>query len=289
MLATLAIFDFACLSSVHPVLFQIGSLLAPSYGACAALGVLLALGLAQFTAPRCGLNSRHAWNMLVLAVFASIAVSRLVLIAMNFSDLRRHPTWLLAVAMVHHPLLAAIGITGAALAVIGYARWMKLSLAAVADCLAAPVSLGIAAEQIGALLAGSDFGRDSGAHSMLGAVTYSSELAARWSGTPLGVPLYPVQAYAALGALLLAGIVCALLFYPRYPRRRGDVAGIWLGGAGVLLFLTELFRDWDGRGVVFHGFADIPQLVGLGMVLLSGLALLDWRPSSAAAGKVHDV
>ena len=281
----LAIPSFNSLSFVHPVLLQVGPLLVPSYGACAALGVLLALGLAQWTSRRTGLNPRHAWNMIVLAVFASLAVSRLVLIALNLSDLRRHPSWLLAVAMVHHPLLAAVGIVSGAAAVMIYARWMNLPLAAVADCLAAPVSVGMAAEQVGALLAGSDFGRESASNSLLGAVTYSNELAARWSGTPLEVPLYPVQAYAALGALLLAAIVFAWLYL---PRRDGDVAGIWLGGAGVLLFLTEIFRDWEGRGVVFDELVDIPQLVGLGMVLLGGAVLLDWQRGSAMAEKVHN-
>jgi phosphatidylglycerol:prolipoprotein diacylglycerol transferase len=270
---------------MHPVLFQIGSLVVPSYGACAALGVLLALWLAQATARRVGHDPRHAWNMLVLAVFASIVASRMVLIAMNLSDLRKHPSWLLAIAMVHHPLLAALGVAGGVCAVVGYARWAKLPLWAVADCLAAPVSLGLAAEQVGALLAGSDFGRDSASSSVFGAVTYSSGLAARWSGTPLGIPLYPVQAYAAVGALLLAGIA---FFWLYLPHSKGDVTGVWLLGAGMLLFVTEIFRDWEGRGVVLAGLADIPQLVGLGMVLLGGALLMDWRPRTATTGKVHD-
>lgn len=270
---------------MHPVLVQIGPLLVPSYGVCAALGVLLALALAQLTARKTRLDPRHAWNMLVLAVFAALAVSRLLVILLNLSDLRRHPSWLLAVAMVHHPLLAAAGIAGGSAAVVVYARWARLLLPAVADCLAAPVTLGIAAEQVGALLAGSDFGRESASNSTLGAVTYSSELAARWSGTPLGVPLYPVQAYAALGALLLAGITLACLWLPRRP---ADAAGVWLIGAGVLLFVTEMFRDWEGRGVLLQGIADIPQLVGLGLVLCGGLVLIDWR-GHGMAGKVHDV
>jgi phosphatidylglycerol---prolipoprotein diacylglyceryl transferase len=271
---------------MHPVLFQFGALVVPSYGACAAFGVLLALGLAQATARRSRLDPRHAWNMLVLAVFASLAVSRLLLIAMNLSDLRKHPSWLLAIAMVHHPLLAAVGMAGGAGAILGYARWAKLPLLAVMDCLAAPISLGMAAEQVGALLAGSDFGRESASSSMFETVTYSNEIAARWSGTPLGVALYPVQAYAAVGAILLAGIVyCWLLL----PRRMGDVAGVWLVGSGVLLFVTEMFRDWEGRGVLLGGIADIPQLVGLGMVLLGAALLLDWQRGSRRVGKVHDV
>jgi phosphatidylglycerol:prolipoprotein diacylglycerol transferase len=260
---------------VHPVLFQIGSLLVPSYGACAAVGVLLALWLAQFAARRTGLDPRHAWNMLVLAVFAALTISRLLLIVMNLSDLRRHPTWLLAIAMVHHPLLAAVGILGGGVAVLIYTRWARLPLFSVADCLAAPVALGIAAEQLGALLAGSDFGRESASISQLGAVTYSNELAARWSGTPVGVALYPVQAYAAIGALLLAAIAFGWLLLPR--RRAGDAAGVWLIGTGVLLFVTEIFRDWEGRGVVLGGLVDTPQLVGLGLVALGGVVLWDWR------------
>lgn len=267
---------------MHPVLFQIGSLVVPSYGACAALGVLLALGLAQLTAKRTGLDSRHAWNMLVLAVFAALSVSRLLLVAMNLSDLRAHPRWLLAVAMVHHPLLAAIGIASGLIAVIWYALWIKLPLRLVADCLATPIFLAAAAEQLGALLEGSDYGSETSA---AWAITYSSPLAARWSGTPLGVPLHPVQAYAAIGSVLLAAIVYGWMFV---PRRSGDAAGVALIGAGALLFTTEIFRDWEGRGALLVGLVDIPQLVGLGMVLLGGLVLLDWR-GNAAAEKVSDV
>ena len=262
---------------MHPVLFKLGSLVIPSYGAVAALGVLLALALAQFTAKQTGLDPRHAWNMLVLAVFASIAASRLTLIVLNLSDLRRHPTWLLSVAMVHHPLLAAIGILAGALAVFLYARWGKLPLRAVADCLAAPIALGAAFEQLGALLAGSDFGRDSQGVSSLFAITYTSPVAARWSGTPLGVPLYPVQAYAALGYLLLTALLVAAF---RVLRRSGDIAGVWLMGSGALLFLTEIFRDWEGRGVLPGGSVDAPQLVGLGLVLAGGCLLLTWRTRS---------
>jgi phosphatidylglycerol:prolipoprotein diacylglycerol transferase len=275
---------------MHPVLFQFGPLVIPSYGAIAGLGIILSLTLAQVTAKRTGLDPRHAWNMLVLAVFASIAASRLTLIVLNLSDLRRHPTWLLSVAMVHHPLLAAIGALAAAVAVLAYCRWAKLRVLSVFDCLSAPIALGSAFEQVGALLAGSDFGRDSESSSRLFAITYTSPLAARWSGTPLGVPLYPVQAYAAVGSLLLAIV---LVLFLRASRRVGDVAGIWLLGTGALLFLTELFRDWEGRGVLPTGdllprdSMDTPQLVGLGLVLAGGFLLFNWRPGSLANDAAH--
>jgi phosphatidylglycerol:prolipoprotein diacylglycerol transferase len=224
--------------------------------------------------------------MLVLAVFAALAISRLLLIGMNLSNLRLHPSWLLAVAMVHHPMLTGVGALGALVAIVAYARWFRLRLPAVADCLAAPVALGMVAEQAGALMAGSDFGRESGSSSWLASITYSSAIAGRWSGTPLGIPVYPVQAYASVGALILAGISFGWLFL---ARREGDVAGVWLMGSGTLLFVTEGFRDWEGRGVLFGGALDIPQLVGLGMVLLGGAALLEWRSRTTAPGKVGNV
>jgi len=187
---------------------------------------------------------------------------------MNLSDLRRHPAWLLAVAMVHHPLLSAVGAAGAAVAIVWYARWARLPLAAVADCLAAPVALGMAAEQVGALLAGSDFGRDALSPAAW-TVTYTSPLAAHWSGTPLGVPLYPVQAYAALGALLLAAI-CLGWMFSRIDVATWRASG-WSGRQSAV-------RDRDlsgleGRGVLLAGRVDIPQLVGLGMVVCGGLLL----------------
>jgi phosphatidylglycerol:prolipoprotein diacylglycerol transferase len=206
-----------------------------------------------------------------------------VLILVNLSDIRRHPSWLLAIAMVHHPLLAAAGIAAGAAAVLVYARWAKLPLAAVVDALAAPVSVGMAAEQLGALLAGSGYGSETNG---TWAVTYSSPLAARWSGTPIGVPLYPVQAYAAIGAILIAATLCIAM---RRKRRPGDIAGIWLIATGALLAFTEMFRDWEGRGVLFHGYADLPQLVGLGLVILGGATLLDWHAHTPVAEKVGDV
>ncbi len=268
---------------MHPVLLQFGPLLIPSYGACAALGVLMALALVQQTSKRVGILPRHGWNMLVLAVFSALVVSRLLLIVANLADLRRHPIWLLSIAMVHHPLLAGAGIVGAAIAVLLYSLWARLPLRAVGDCLASPVALGMAAEQLGAFLAGSDYGTDA-THGL--SVTYTSELAARWSGAPLGVPLVPVQAYAAAGSLLLAvGTWLWLGSQNRFRPRSGDVVGLWLAGTGASLFLTEIFRDWEGRGVLLGGLTDIPQLVGLGMVLCGGLLLMQWPVSHPHASK----
>ena len=66
------------LTQVHPVLLPIGSLLIPSYGVLSALGVLLALCLAQRTANGLrDLNAAQVWNLSVISLFAALVGQRL--------------------------------------------------------------------------------------------------------------------------------------------------------------------------------------------------------------------
>jgi len=252
---------------VYPVLFHIGAVLIPAYGAVAALGVLLALFLAQRTARIAGVNPAQVWNLCILSLFAALAGQRLLLVVINWSDLRRHPAWMLALAMVHHPLLAAAGALAAAATALLYALWRRMPLASTADALAAPLALGLAFEQLGALLGGSDYGTET---TVRWAVVYTNPLAARWSGTPLGIALHPVQAYAALAFLTLS--IFLLVWLP-VRRRAGDVAGLWLLGIGVAVYLTELARDTEGRGVLLGGALDGPQVAAILLVLAGALAL----------------
>jgi len=60
---------------VHPVLFHIGAVLVPSYGAAAALGVLLALALTQRAARVVRVYPAKVWNLSVLSLFVALACS----------------------------------------------------------------------------------------------------------------------------------------------------------------------------------------------------------------------
>jgi phosphatidylglycerol:prolipoprotein diacylglycerol transferase len=260
---------------VHPVLFHIGALLIPSFGALSALGVLLALFLAQRTARIAGVNAAQVWNLCVVGLFAALAGQRLLLISANWSDLRRHPGWMLGLAMIHHPLLAGAGALAGAGSAAWYARWKRMRFARTADALAAPLALGLAFEQFGALMAGSGFGTET---SVRWAVTYNDILAARWSGTPLGIPLHPVQAYAALAFLTLS--IFLLVWLPA-QRRQGDVAGLGLLGAGVAIYITEFWRDTEGRGTLLNGALDGPQAAAILFVLAGAFVLMEREPSAA--------
>jgi phosphatidylglycerol:prolipoprotein diacylglycerol transferase len=266
---------------VHPVLFHIGAILIPSYGAMAAVGVLLVLFLVLRTARIAGLDGGQVWNLCILSLFAALVTQRLLLVAVNLGDLRRHPQWMLALAMIHHPLLTAAGAMAGVGTALWYAHRKRLTLGATADALAAPMALGLAFEQIGALLAGSGFGSETAAR---WAVTYTDPLAARWSGTPLGIPLHPVQAYAALAFLALS--ILLLLWLP-YRRQTGDVAGIWLLGTGVAVYITELWRDSEGHGAILGGALDGPKIAAILMVLAGGFVLWERKPPQSNCEVVH--
>ena len=238
---------------------------------------MLALFLAQRTARMAAVDAAKVWNLCVLSLFAALAGERLLLVVANWSILRLHPSWLLGLAMVHHPLLAGAGaLVGSGCAAF-YVRWQKLPAGSIADALAAPLCLGLAFEQLGALLAGSGYGTDAAA-SLPWAVIYTSPYAARWSGTPLGTPLYPVQAYAALAFFTLSVFLWVFLPARHQP---GDVAGLCLMGIGIAIYFTERWRDTEGRGLVLNGALDGPQLCAIALLLVGAFILRERKQSTA--------
>jgi phosphatidylglycerol:prolipoprotein diacylglycerol transferase len=267
---------------VYPVLFHIGPILVPAYGVMAALGVLLALTLLLRTARIAGLNPNQLWNLSIVALFAELAGSRILLVVLNWTVVRSHPAWLLGLAMVHHPLLAGAGTVFALAAALPYARWQHLPLGPAADALAAPLALALACEQIGALLSGAGFGTETAAR---WAIVYTHPLAARWSGAPLFVPVHPVQAYTAFAFLAIA---IALFLWMPHRRQMGEVAGIALLCAGTAIYFTEFWRDPEGRGAIFNGALDGPQVAAILFVLIGAPALRQRENALTPAGIAPD-
>ncbi len=262
---------------MHPVLFHIGALLIPSYGALAAAGVLLTLVLALRTARIAGVSPSQVWNVCVVALFAALVGSRLLLAVLNWGELLRHPLWIFGLATIHSPVLAVAGVMMGGAAALFYMGRERMPWATTLDALAPPLVVGLACEQWGALLAGAGYGTET---SVGWGIIYTDPLAQRWSGTPLGVPLHPVQAYAAVGYMVLAVLLLTRL---RARLQPGDIAGVALMGLGVVVYLTELWRDPGGRGEILNGFFDGPQLAAIVMVLAGGVVLL--RREAPAKGR----
>ncbi len=75
-----------------------------------------------------------------------------------------------------------------------------------------------------------------------------------------------------------------MLVWLPVERRKADVAGLWLMGTGVAIYVTELWRDPVGRGSLLHGAIDGPQIAAVLLVLLGALVLRERKPPPRAGG-----
>jgi phosphatidylglycerol:prolipoprotein diacylglycerol transferase len=65
-------------------------------------------------------------------------------------------------------------------------------------------------------------------------------------------------------------------------RQQGDVAGLWLMGTGIAVFITEFWRAPEGRGSLLGGAINGPQVAAVVMVL-AGAVVLRERKGAASA------
>lgn len=261
---------------MHPVLFHIGPLLIPTHGVLAALGVLLALALLHRTARQSGLAPSELWNLALVSLCAALVGARVLLFAVHAVVFRVNPAALVNILVAHALLYAALVALIACAAAAVLARARRLSLAAVADALSAPIALALSVEQLGALFSGAGYGSRT---AVPWAITYSSPLALHWSGVPLFVAVHPVQLYAALAFFVIA---LGLLAWAPRASRPGDLAGIFLLAAGSAVYLTEFFRNPAGRLAVFAAALTAPQLAAVAAVLAGALILRE-RPAHTSA------
>ncbi len=105
----------------------------------------------------------------------------------------------------------------------------------------AGVPLPHAVGRIGCLLGGCCYGAPT---DLPWGITYTSEIAHRLMGTPLGVPLHPTPIYEVIVELSLA-LICLRLWFLR-PKPYA-IAAVWFIGYGSARFLIEFVRG-DFRG-----------------------------------------
>jgi phosphatidylglycerol---prolipoprotein diacylglyceryl transferase len=79
-----------------------------------------------------------------------------------------------------------------------------------------------------------------------------------------------VQAYAAVAFLAIS--VSLFLWMP-HRRQTGEVAGLGLLAFGAAIYFTEFWRDPEGRGSLFKGALDGPQMAAIVLVLIGALVL----------------
>jgi phosphatidylglycerol:prolipoprotein diacylglycerol transferase len=258
---------------VHPVLFHLGSLTIYTYGVFVAAGVVLGIWFGSHQAARAGLSPVKVWNLGVYGILVAFATSKLWLVASAWSYYVADPRSLFSAATLQSGGTFYGGLLGGIAWVLIYTRWQKMPLLRTLDVAAAPVALGHAIGRVGCFMAGCCFGKPT---SLPWGVTFTSDVAARISGTPLGIPLHPTQLYEAAAEFANFALLYLL---GRRMRAPGRVVGVYLALYGVERGLLEFLRADPGRTPLFGGAASLMQLVSVAMIAC-GVWL--WAQRSAA-------
>jgi phosphatidylglycerol:prolipoprotein diacylglycerol transferase len=251
---------------VHPILIQSGPFTVYTYGVLVALGVLLGAWLAARDAPRVGLSPVKIWNLGIYGILVALVTSKLWLILSSWNYFAANPREIFSTATLQSGGTFYGGLVGGILWTLYYTHHEKLPLLSTLDVCAAPVALGHAIGRVGCFMAGCCFGKPT---SLPWGVTFTSEIAARISGTPLNVPLHPTQLYEAAAEFLNFLILFTIGRRWRCP---GQLIGGYLMLYGVERGLLEFLRDDPGRTPLFHGAVSLMQLVSFAM-LFAGLVL----------------
>jgi phosphatidylglycerol:prolipoprotein diacylglycerol transferase len=217
----------------------------PTFGVLAAVGLMLALGLSQYTAALVGVDPDKLWDAGLFAVLAAFVLSRGLLVAANLRTFMSYPVLLLAV-----PSLTAAGMLLTAIATLLWLRWKGAAVLPALDAWAPCATL------VWAFLALGHFAEDSDP---------GMPTALPWGVTMPGdmVRQHPVGLYAALVAAVLTATLYAL------SKRRRGAAAVALMGAGVAQFLLSFVRV---PGLPSVAGLDALQVVALAMIV-AGCAL----------------
>lgn len=253
---------------MHPLLIELGPLQLPTYGVLLLIGIGLGLFTARRRAARVGLDGNHLVDVGLWIVLGGLAGAKLLLVITDPSYLASlRGVWALARAGgVFYG-----GLLGAVAAAVILLRRYRLPFFAVADVLAPSIALGHFFGRLGCFSAGCCYGASC---EKPWAVVFSDPHAAEISGTPLGVPLHPVQLYEAafnLGNYALLG----WLFRRRPPGAEGMVLGVYLLAYGAARLGLEFFRGDADRGFLFGGALSTSQAIAA-LAVPAGVVLTIW-------------
>ncbi len=235
---------------MFPTLFHFGHLVLPTFGALAALGLMLALVLSERTAALAGVDAAKLWDAGIFAVVAAFVLSRLLLLVVYWRSFARFPVLVLTV-----PSLTAMGLLLTVVATAVWLRYQRVPLLEALDAWAPCAMLVWACLALGHFAEGSDPGMPT---------------PLPWGLPPMrgeAMRLHPVALYVALAATALV-----FVSYGQLHRRLGPgaTAGRTLAWAGLVQFLLTFVRQ-PGQ-VAWLGLERL-EWVALGM-MVAGVGLV---------------
>ncbi len=230
---------------MFPILLQIDSFILPTYFVVISFTCCLCIWWTTHRTHQKGLSRNLGLDLILVVLVSGFLGARLFHIIFEYPSLYvDHPERMFKFwegGFVYYG-----GVIAGLLFGILYVKIKKANVRVWLDFSAPIIALGYALGRIGCFLSGCCFGESC---TLPWAVKFPLGVEA-----PAGIPLHPVQLYAAVFEFILLGF---LLFIEKrkqglFTTKLGDVFYIWLMLHGLGRIVMETFRD-DYRGPLFFG------------------------------------
>jgi phosphatidylglycerol:prolipoprotein diacylglycerol transferase len=258
---------------MHPVLFEIGSFPLGTYGLLLAIAFFAGTALARRQGKLDGLAPEAITDLAIATLIAAIVGAKALMIVVDL--IKGAP---LREVFSLATLRAGGAIHGGIIAATATFFWklrkgQGLPLRPTGDALVVGVALGQAIGRLGCFAAGCCYGTEC--HSFQG-TTFTNPLAYAFSGTPLGLPLHPVQLYNTLANLTVMGILLAARSKRSF---QGQIFALYFLVEGLGRVITETWRgDVDrGTGWLQWAWLSTGRLTGIAFMLLGAGLWLFWK------------
>lgn len=256
---------------MYPRLLETPFFTLHTFGVLLAAALLAALWWVARAARREGLDPDAAISLGLWTVVGGILGAKALMVLRTLPQYAADPSQLWSLSSLTSAGDFYGGFLGAlAAAAIFFRRHPELPVWRMLDACGPAVALGQAVGRLGCFMAGDDYGSVT---NVPWAVTFTDPEAARIGGTPLGVPLHPVQLYEAAVCFALFVLLARIW---RHKRFDGQVFLFYALGYAAARFAIEFFRGDADRGFVFGGLLSTSQFIAL-VVGTAAAALFAYR------------
>jgi len=228
---------------MHPYLLSIGTFKIGTYGVIYAASYLLAVEVWYRLSRREGIAPESVLAMAFTCMLSGVLGAKLLMVIVTLADGVPVAEALDPSVLLHSAGFFHGAVIGGTIGLLGSAWRLKAPLAGTLDSCFPGVALGQGVGKLGCFCAGCCYGTVS---HLPWAVTFTDPQAHLLSGTPLGVPLHPVQLYTLAINMVSLGILLAVWRRRRFP---GQVAALYFILEGVQRSIIETWRGDLDRGV----------------------------------------
>lgn len=239
---------------MYPELLKIGSVTISSFGVFIAIAFMVGLYFARIEMARRKIDPDIAYDLVIVLAITSLIGARTFYVVGHWNDYYAANPYDI-IAIWKGGLIFYGGLLGGALGTFALARYRKIDIMRLADCLAAPLSIGVAIGRIGCFLYGCCFG-----------VASTSFFALHFPGNGLAGTYIPTQLVEMVWGFAMFGAIYLWLERKFEFKTDGSVFLIYLLMYSVGRFFVEFARytAWHLFGV--FSFA---QLISIAIAAFS--------------------